>query len=216
MQRKIIIWTFLMMVCAQLAWAAMIHGTIYDSNLEVLPDVLVEIDTKPRQQLIAKDGTYAFNVPVGNYSIKAQRKTDNVTVASDVDYIEVVQEGDYVLDMILFPDFSEVEDILAQDIEVDLDVLEEPSRAGVYILIAALIIIAFFIYLKWRQRAPKEESELQPYIDYIKKHKRVTQKEMRKEFPDSEAKISLILTELEEKGIVKKIKKGRGNVILLK
>ncbi len=32
----------------------------------------------------------------------------------------------------------------------------------------------------------------------------------------SEAKISLILTELEHKGKVEKIKKGRGNVILLK
>ena len=32
----------------------------------------------------------------------------------------------------------------------------------------------------------------------------------------SEAKISLILTELEHKGQIEKVKKGRGNVIILK
>ena len=42
------------------------------------------------------------------------------------------------------------------------------------------------------------------------------QKDIRKNFPSSEAKISLILTELEEKGIIKKIKRGRGNIIVLK
>ncbi|MBW2964939.1 hypothetical protein KY363_05780 [Candidatus Woesearchaeota archaeon] len=45
---------------------------------------------------------------------------------------------------------------------------------------------------------------------------RVTQKELRKEFPLSEAKISLMVSELEHKGLVKKVKKGRGNIILLK
>ena len=39
--------------------------------------------------------------------------------------------------------------------------------------------------------------------------------EIRKHFPLSEAKISLMITELEHKGIVNRIKKGRGNVIIL-
>ena len=45
---------------------------------------------------------------------------------------------------------------------------------------------------------------------------RITQKELRKYFPLSEAKVSLLLTELEAKGKIEKIKKGRGNIILLK
>jgi len=53
-------------------------------------------------------------------------------------------------------------------------------------------------------------------MDIIKKEDgRTTQKEIRKQLPLSEAKVSLIITELEEKGVVKKIKKGRGNVIIL-
>jgi len=66
----------------------------------------------------------------------------------------------------------------------------------------------------------KEEKEPDEYYDKVltmlKNHKRMTQKEIRKEIPLSEAKISLIITEMEHKGIVQKIKKGRGNVIVLK
>jgi uncharacterized membrane protein len=50
----------------------------------------------------------------------------------------------------------------------------------------------------------------------IKEHKRITQKEIRKEVPLSEAKISLIISEMEHRGIIEKIKKGRGNIIVLK
>ena len=42
---------------------------------------------------------------------------------------------------------------------------------------------------------------------------RTTQKEICKELPYSEAKISLMITELEQKQMVKRIKKGRGNII---
>lgn len=44
---------------------------------------------------------------------------------------------------------------------------------------------------------------------------RSTQKDIRKRIPLSESKISLAITQLEVEGRVKKIKKGRGNVIIL-
>jgi uncharacterized membrane protein len=44
---------------------------------------------------------------------------------------------------------------------------------------------------------------------------RMTQKDIRKEFPLSEAKISLIIAQLESAGKISKIKKGRGNIIIL-
>ena len=55
-------------------------------------------------------------------------------------------------------------------------------------------------------------------LEIIKKHDgRITQKELRKELLYlSEAKVSLIVTELEHKGMIEKVKKGRGNVLLLK
>ncbi len=45
---------------------------------------------------------------------------------------------------------------------------------------------------------------------------RMTQKELRKHLPESEAKVSLLIAELEAKGVVEKIKKGRGNILILK
>jgi len=51
-------------------------------------------------------------------------------------------------------------------------------------------------------------------LAYIKKERRATQKDLRKKFNVSEAKMSLILVDLENKGIVQKIKRGRGNIII--
>ncbi len=45
---------------------------------------------------------------------------------------------------------------------------------------------------------------------------RITQKELRMRLKYSEAKVSLMITDLEDRGMVKKVKKGRGNVIILK
>jgi len=53
-------------------------------------------------------------------------------------------------------------------------------------------------------------------LKFIKKEGgRTTQKEIRKNIGLGEAKVSLIITELEHKKKVKRIKKGRGNIIIL-
>lgn len=68
----------------------------------------------------------------------------------------------------------------------------------------------------------KEEGQIESdeylvsVLKIIKKSKRITQKDIRKQVPLSEAKISLIVSELEHKGIIEKIKKGRGNILVLK
>lgn len=63
-----------------------------------------------------------------------------------------------------------------------------------------------------------EPSYLDETVEIIKKHGgRIYQKELRKEMLHlSESKVSLILTELEHKGRIEKIKKGRGNAVILK
>jgi uncharacterized membrane protein len=43
---------------------------------------------------------------------------------------------------------------------------------------------------------------------------RVTQKDLRKKFTCSEAKVSLMLADLEDRGLIKKIKRGRANIII--
>lgn len=60
----------------------------------------------------------------------------------------------------------------------------------------------------------EEPDELSQLAEFIRENKRVTQKDIRKQFPMSEAKISLMLTDLESQGKIRKIKKGRGNVVV--
>ena len=72
--------------------------------------------------------------------------------------------------------------------------------------------------IKTGQKEEKyEDNELGQLIKIIRQEGgRATQKEIRKQIPLSEAKISLMIAELEHKGLVEKIKKGRGNIIILK
>lgn len=74
-------------------------------------------------------------------------------------------------------------------------------------------------FISWKN-TEKEESmddDLNKILNIIKQEgNRTTQKEIRKHFPLSEAKISLMLTELEHKNKIERIKQGRANIIILK
>ena len=69
-----------------------------------------------------------------------------------------------------------------------------------------------------KEELAQEPGAIDQALEIIKKHDgRLTQKELRKEMMYlSEAKVSLIVTELEHKEKIEKIKKGRGNILILK
>lgn len=61
-----------------------------------------------------------------------------------------------------------------------------------------------------------ERQDITLLLRILKEHEgRATQRDLRKALPYSEAKTSLMLTELEASGRIKKIRKGRGNIIIL-
>jgi uncharacterized membrane protein len=56
--------------------------------------------------------------------------------------------------------------------------------------------------------------DLRELMDLIKANgNRITQRELRKKSPYSESKVSLMLSDLEERGLIEKFKRGRGNII---
>jgi uncharacterized membrane protein len=58
--------------------------------------------------------------------------------------------------------------------------------------------------------------DLREMVGIISRHGgRITQKELRGVLKHSEAKVSLMVSDLENRGVVQKFKKGRGNVIVL-
>lgn len=216
---------------ADTASAATIYGNLYDLYLEKTNDVIVTINTKPQQTYVSKNGTYAFDAGIGNYEIKAEQYSNKVLVSYAKEAVSVKDNGIYVLDLILFPNLDE-EIELGEDIDVDIadDYLQETGNNNNWIMLVAVVLFTFVLalllvyYLKKNKKkaAGQEEKkasadDLDNVVKIIKEEGgRATQKDIRKKMPLSEAKISLMIAELEHKGIVEKIKKGRGNIVILK
>lgn len=223
---------------------ASIHGKVFTYSLKPATNSIISINTVPEQVVVSVDGTYSFNVPVGDYTITAVLKDefDNVNFFVETN-ISIVDDGDYVRDLILFPQESLDELELEKDLEQELEPEEQnemPLHVRILISIGIIIILGFIVWLAIRDKGKKKDilgieeegmeenretgggrehndgDELTDILAFIRKHKRVTQKELRKNFPLSEAKISLIITDLESQGKIRKIKKGRGNIIVYK
>jgi len=229
LRAKVFAYLFAVLLLVNFANAATIYGTVYDLSLKKVSNARVDINTIPNQFYVAQNGTYSFHVPNGKYTIKAQMMQKDNVFASVQENITISQEGSYVLDLILFPEIDEgIED---PGIDVNGGIAEETGNKdsilliGFAVLLVLGIIAGVIYYLIIRKRGkPKSEEkmqdnedELEQVIKIIKKEGgRATQKDIRKEIPLSEAKISLMIAELEHKGLVEKIKKGRGNIIILK
>ncbi len=226
--------------------AATLKGSIYNEKLALSKDVLVEINTTPQQKFLAKTGTYSFELPPGKYALTAKSTqftvTENVEIPSEKgDYLlDLFLLPDFVEEDQLW---KETQEDLPLDTENTIT-LSGPFSKPVAWIIAGIIfavLLGRIIYMRkkygslhlfrrkikhesaktleqHKEELAKEPAELDKALSIIHKHGgRITQKELRKEMIYlSEAKVSLIVTELEHRAEVEKIKKGRGNVLILK
>ncbi|MBN2101256.1 MAG: hypothetical protein JW716_00095 [Candidatus Aenigmarchaeota archaeon] len=226
MDKKILLTAFILtaLLCSAGADAATVHGKIYTMELEPALDVIIRINTTPQQTFISKDGFYSFEIPEGKYSIEAVMQSEKMKYAS-TESIKITDDGEYVFDILLFPDLNEEIELVEEDFDFS-DIIEKDTRAEDYLFTVVIVAIIVFIIVaayayhrtkKVRKTKSKKVTDLpDKVLEFIKNEDgRTTQKEIRKKFPFSEAKISLVMAELEDKGIIKKIKKGRGNVIVL-
>lgn len=200
-----------------------IHGEIYDAYLDPLEDVTITVNTTPKQIIVSKDGTYELELPKGTYLITAaysdareQMKVEETVVSED--------DASYMLDLILFPDLSDDQQ-LAEDIAIEGPYEESsfPYVLAAVMVVAILVFMGIMLFMRksirGAQRVPDdiEDQELRQVISVIREMgRRCTQKDLRKQIPLSEAKISLLVSELVAKGKVEKIKRGRGNILVLR
>lgn len=235
---KIKVLLLILLLLPSLVTAATLKGSIYNSNLELEPKVLVQLNTVPLQQLLSPDGTYSFSVAPGTYNLTAIKNDVYVQ-----ETITIKTEGEFVYDLFLLPGLLEEDELWSEtDQELEID---DPEESRVWAYVVAGLIFAYAIYRIVRARLKygslwkfrkyhqaeakktieqhKEDLAAQPgYLEealaIIRKHDgRISQRDLRREMLHlSEAKVSLIVTELEHKGRIEKVKKGRGNVILLK
>ncbi len=234
--RPIPLFLILVLLTLPVVAAATLKGTIYNTQLNPEQNVLVEISTSPPQKYLSRDGSYAFELASGSYTLTAQKGTVIVE-----ERINILSEGTYIYDLFLLPGFAEEDDLWNDSTQ---ELLEEESTAWWRYAIAGAIAL-FALYRIGRARKKygplrifrkrvkedaaksveqhkaelaQEPGHLDKAMEIIRKNDgRLTQKELRKEMLYlSEAKVSLIVTELEHKGLIEKVKKGRGNVLLWK
>lgn len=90
--------------------ATIIQGKVYDLELNRLNNVVVEIDTIPRQRVISQQGEYFLNVPKGEYTITARASIDGIIYSAN-ENISVINEGEYTIDLFLFPEIKDIPEI---------------------------------------------------------------------------------------------------------
>ena len=201
--------------------ATTIQGTVYDFGLNKVSGSIVEINTTPLQKFVAKNGTYSFEVPAGRYLLEAIHVKSNEKTQEE---IVIASEGRYVIDLILLPDVDADLFDEPQELPPIEDIVEDTPASQWFIWLAVFLALGYIIYRL--SKAPKTEvvkeikevvvsQELDRLVHFVEKEGgRTTQKEIRHHFPHSEAKISLMIDELESKGVLKKVKKGRGNIVI--
>ncbi|MDK2825131.1 MAG: hypothetical protein PWQ63_160 [Methanolobus sp.] len=258
LNKKIILLSLSIILFASLcltasAQEATIHGAVYEwDSFDPLEHVIVEVNSTPSQSMLANYGIYSFNLDPGTYLISASYYSGNELAAYTEEKVTITDDGDYVLDLILYPiyyndpllnesDFAELSDI-ANFSESDKGGSSSSlSGSSVMIIVVLLIlIIAGTILLKQKKDFSISENPSSDYLSdeyvpeksidglddlpddlrevvsiIVKNDGRITQKDLRTKVKHSEAKVSLMISDLESRGIVRKFKKGRGNIIIL-
>ncbi len=85
----------------------------------------------------------------------------------------------------------------------------------VFVIIVALVIVLVFFKKSYRQILPILTDSERSVMNMIIKNKKVDQRRIVRETDYSKAKVSRIIKNLEERGLVRRISKGRTNIIVL-
>lgn len=220
---KIFIYILIFLGMATPVMGATIHGVAYEwCTLEPIKGVVIEVNSTPKQVVVASNGTYSFNLPTGSYVLKAKYFKNGILEYYCEENITITREGDYTLDLLMLPaPFEEI--LFGESIDINVEEFEEKRSIGyLYLIFLALAVVIMFAYLylhfykKRKERLPEDlPDDLREIMEILTREGgRMTQTELRKRLPYSEAKISLMLSDLEDRGLIKKIKKGKGNIII--
>jgi uncharacterized membrane protein len=202
-----------------------LHGEIYSANnFENLENVVVEISGTHYAKFVASNN-YSVELPEGNYTIEAYYLENGKVALYSKDEISINSDTEY--DLILFYP-SEFEAV--PDSRGEMGIFEMPEKRNTLLCYAALIVVGIIVFLVGHFLSKggkegvekKEEEEEKAEIDedgkavlkILKENEgRLEQKELREILKWTESKTSLVVGELEALGYVKRIKKGRKNII---
>ena len=190
--------------------AAYVYGDMYTHDLEKLNETTIRIEGRFSYQLVTEKANYSIFLPEGEYTISASSFDEDGNLALYAEERIKVGEQNQQMDLVLQP-VNEYDNTLLY--------------AGLLLLI---VIIFLWTNSKFHpKKVPEPEKKKMPVRKKIeldedaKKvlqvldsfEKRATQKELRTALNFSDTKLSLILTELEHLGHIKKFKRGRANIV---
>lgn len=233
---------FLVLLLMPAGLAATLTGTAYTQNLAVAQYAILTINTTPEQRLILDDGMYNITVPPGTYLLSASLRQSGQRYEDEV-LVRAVDDGVYAYDLILFrvetidPVLDDTEDPTT-DLEFPQDGADSPISPIRRYVLGGIVLVALIALAMlgargewWRHKSkgdapvahPKKKGsadlpdDLTQVLAILKSEGgRANQKELRQKLPYSEAKVSMMLADLENRGLLKRVKQGRANLIVLK
>lgn len=162
--------TFTCILCSLLfvqgtALAATVHGNVYEwYSFEPLNNAVIEVNSTPEQYFVAVDAVYSFNLPPGNYLVKASYFEGNTIVYAAEETVKITENGDYVVDLLLFPayeeellDQSEFEEFDKDFEEAEL-VSEDSSGNTMYaalLLALCILLLTGYFWKKTHRNSPE-------------------------------------------------------------
>ncbi len=204
--------------------AAMLSGSIYSvDSFDAVQGVAVKAEGASTYQVFSSDGTYAMEIAPGEYNISAYYYENGTLKGYAKNGITVGAAG-ASYDIVLFsPDeFEGIEGFGLVDVEEEIPERRVDWSAWI-VGLALLVAVAayFFLFRKGeaeRPRARKREldEEEKKVLEILENSEGMrNQKELREIMKCTEAKMSLLISGLEAQGYVKRIKKGRENIVKL-
>src|SRR3989338_2205867 len=205
MTMRLVVFLALFMLFVSLGYTAFVYGDIYKAHsLEKLNNTVVKIDGRFSYQLVITKSNYSIDLPEVDYTISAEHQDNNDITFSAKEEVRI-GEGDQRIDLALSPKGNTFD----------------------YVFAAGLVIIGLFLLynivmakkgISQKELTPAKKQELDEDAKKVLQtleslEGRTTQKELKDTLNFSDAKLSLILSELEQMGKIKKFKRGRGNII---
>jgi len=220
-----------LILCTPGIHAATITGKVYTADLQEASSTIILVNSTPAQRVVVTNGEYTIDLGNGTYILTAIKNTAEQDFTDTV-ILQIKDDATYSYDFILFPTGNITEQQFT-DID-DLTIPDEPAQfekntntpgviAAIILLIALTALVIYNARRSWKKPAQEQKSreplsaELEHILNELEKQDgRATQKELYAKIPGSEAKLSMMITELEAKGYVQKIKRGRTNLIIKK
>ncbi len=196
----------LIALLASLCSAAFVHGDIYSGDLQKLNRTVIRVDGPFSYQLVTDRANYSIYLPEGDYRISASVSDGYGNTALYAEEAVKVGSDDQRMDLVLRPAWR---------------------MEYTFALLAFVIVACAFLWARRQGGIPRPHHEAPAARKAVEPDEdakavlraldgfegRATQKELKEALGFSDAKLSLILSELESLGSIRKFKSGRGNII---